>query len=483
MALAGLVVCSAGCGKRAAETEARGETVHLVWYQIGTVQKDGKIVEKQVNDYISEKIGVTVEIIPVNWNDYNAKMRSVISTGASWDMAFASSWANDYLEIAQKGTLLELDELLKVYGKDLLSDIDSRFWTAATINGKIYGVPSQKEISNMPMWVFTKEYVDKYQIPYEDLHTLEDLEPWLSLIKEKEPDVVPLYLISEFTAPTYMDKITDPVGIEYGDGTLTVKNVFETSRMMETLNTMHRYYKAGYINSDAAVARDDRNVKRFVTKGDGQPFAESTWSMTLGYDVVASPIMENQVTNASARGALTVISKDCENPQKAVAFLNLVNTDMYLRNLLNYGIEDVHYRKVPVTEEELKAASGKRYIYGYKVHVLEDSGYSVPYYVQGGLYNTWVLDTDPVDKWDTFVTYNENSQEAPTFGFDFDGSSVSGQLFNFRIILDEYGPALYTGSVDPEVYVPMLNRKLYEYGMQDVIDEMQRQIDSWKQSS
>lgn len=482
-ALAGLMVFSAGCGKEIEEADVSGEPVHLIWYQIGTVQQDGKIVEKQVNDYISEKIGVTVEIIPVNWNDYNAKMRSVISTGARWDMAFSSSWANDYLEIAQKGTLLELDELLKVYGKDLLSDIDSRFWSAATINGKIYGVPSQKEIGNMPMWVFTKEYVDKYDIPYEEIHSLEDLEPWLFTIKEKESDVVPLYLTSEFTAPTYMDKITDPVGIEYGDETLTVKNVFETKRMMETLKTMHRYYKAGYINNDAAVARDDRNVKRFVTKGDGQPFAESTWSQTLGYEVVASPIMETQITNASARGALTVISKDCENPQKAVAFLNLINTDLYLRNLLNYGIEDVHYTKVLVDEDELEAASGKRYIYDYKVHVLENSGYSVPYYVQGGLYNTWVLDTDPVDKWDTFVSYNENSVEAPTFGFDFDGSRVSGQLFNFRIILDQYGPALYTGSVDPEVYVPMLNQKLNEYGMQEVIDEMQRQIDSWKQSS
>ena len=44
---------------------------------------------------------------------------------------------------------------------------------------------------------------------------------------------------------------------------------------------------------------------------------------------------------------------------------------------------------------------------------------------------------------------------------------------------DEYGPALYTGSVDPEVYIPMLNEKLYGCGMQDVIDEMQRQIDAW----
>ncbi len=458
---------------------AKEEPVHLVWYQIGTVQPDGKVVEKQVNDYVSEKIGVTVEIIPINWNDYNAKMRSVISTGARWDLAFSSSWANDYLEIAQKGVLLRLDDLLEEYAPTLLAETDERFWQAATINGAIYGVPSEKELGNMPMWVFTKEYVDRYNIPYETLHTLEDLEPWLALIAEKEPDVVPLYLTSEFTAPTYMDKIMDPVGIEYGDETLTVRNVFETQRMQDTLGTLRRYYKAGYINSDAAVARDDRKVKRFVTKGDGQPYAESVWGRTLGYEVVASAIMETQITNASARGALTVISKDCPYPEKAVEFLNLVNTDLYLRNLLNYGIENVHYTKVPVSTEEQEEASSKRFIYDCRVHVAEDSGYAVPYYVQGGLYRTWVPDTDPVDKWDAFVEYNRESVEAPTFGFDFNAGPVSGPLFDFRIILDEYGPALYTGTVDPEVYVPMLNAKLYEYGMQDVIDEMQRQIDTW----
>lgn len=482
VALLVLALLYAGSRRQTENAASQSEPVHLIWYQIGALQPDHKIVEAQVNAYTAEKIGVTVEIIPINFADYNAKMRNLINTGAKWDLAFSSSWANDYLEISQKGALLPLDELLQLYGKDLLEGIDERFWKAATINGHIYGVPSQKEIGNVPMWVFTKEYVDKYDIPYEELHSLEDLEPWLSLIAEKEPDVVPLYLTSEFSAPTYMDKITDPIGIEYGDETLTVKDVFETERMLTTLQTLHRYFQAGYINEDAAVARDDKAVKRFVTKGDGQPYAATVWGNALGYEVVTSPIMETQITNASARGALTVVSKDCQNPQKAVEFLNLVNTDLYLRNLLNYGIEDVHYTRVEVEPGEMEGITDTGYIYDRKVHLIENSGYSVPSYVQGGLFTTWVLDSDPIDKWNTFVAFNRDSVEAPTFGFDFDGSAVQEQILNLRIILTEYAAALYTGSVDPKVYVPMLVRKLKANGMQDVIDEMQRQIDVWKRS-
>ena len=471
-----------GCGKET-ETNSNGEEiVELTWYQVGDNQKDDEMVLEEVNKYTEEKIGVRLNIVKVGWGDYNQKMQVVINTGDEWDMCFTCSWTNDYLQNAQKGAFLALDDLLQEEGKEMYDQIDPRFWEAAKVGGEIYGVPSEKEIGSMPMWVFTKEYVDKYNIPYEDIHSLEDLEPWLALIKEKEPDVVPMYLTKDYSAPTYMDKIQDPVGIEYGDDSLTVKNVFDTEKMQSTLDTMRKYYEAGYINKDAATASDDKSVKRFVTKGDGQPYAALIWAKDLGYDVVASSIMDTQVTNASARGALTAINKNSEHPEKAMEFINLVNTDQYLRNLLNYGIEGVHWEKVDVPQEELDAAEGKPYIYDCKVKLDPEKSkdYSVPYYVQGGLFNTYVLDNEPIDKWATFKEYNDAAEEAPSFGFDFDLSNVSTQVAGFRNVLDEFGKSLYTGSVDPEEYLPQLDKKMQATGINDVIDEMQTQIDDWK---
>lgn len=472
----------AGCGKSAGTNESGQEIVELTWYQVGDSQKDVQMVMDKVNEYTMEKIGVKLNVISVGWGDYNQKMQVVINTGDKWDMCFTCSWANDYLQNVQKGAFLELDEILTAEGKEMFESIDSRFWEAARVGGKIYGVPSEKEIGSCPMWVFTKEYVDKYNIPYQDIHTLEDLEPWLALIQEKEPDVVPMYLTRDYSAPTYMDKIQDPIGIEYDDDTLTVKNVFETERMKETLNTMRKYYLAGYINKDAATAYDDKAVKRFVTKGDGQPYAELIWGKDLGYEVVASEIMETKVTNASARGAMTAVNKNSEHPEKAVELLNLINTDVYLRNLLNYGIEGVHYEFVDVPADEMEAAKDKPYVLDKKIKQIEETkkDYSVPYWVQGGLFNTYVLDNEPVDKWSTFKEFNDASEEAPSFGFDFNLDPVSTQVAGFRNVLDEFGKSLYTGSVDPEEYLPQLQKKLEATGVQDVIDEMQRQIDEWQ---
>lgn len=469
--------------KNMQETTQEEEGTELIWYQLGEAQKDTELVMEKVNDYLMGKIGVKLKVITVEGTDYTKKMQVVINTGAKWDLCFSSSWANDYLQNAAKGAFLELND--RIENTQMYDTIDERFWEAAKVQGKIYGVPSGKELANMPMWVFTKEYVDKYNIPYETIHTLEDLEPWLELIQEKEPDVIPLYLTKDYTAPIYMDRIQDPVGIEYGDQTLTVKNVFDTEKMQETLQTMRRYYTKGYVNQDAATASDDRSRKRFVTKGDGQPLAEVIWGKELGYEVVASPIMETQITNASARGALTAVNARSEHPEEAVEVLNLINTDSYLRNLLNYGIEGVHWERVEVSEEEAAEAEGKPYVYDCKVHLIPEKfrDYSVIYWVQGGLFNTYVLENEPIDKWARFKEYNDASREAPSFGFDFHLEAVETQVAGFREVLDEFGKALYTGSVDPDEYLPKLKEKLEKAGIEDVITEMQQQVNAWKEEN
>lgn len=470
------------CGTNVEINDKEQEITELVWYQVGDAQKDDQLVLDEVNQYIQEKIGARLNIVKVGWADYSQKMQVVINTDDVWDMCFTCSWTNDYLQNVQKGAFLELDSLLQEQGKQMYEEIDGRFWEAAKVGGKIYGVPSEKEIGNSPMWVFTKEYVDKYNIPYEDIHSLEDLEPWLKLIKEKEPDVVPMYLTKDYTAPTYMDKIQDPVGIEYDDENLTVKNVFETEKMKSVLKTMRKYYLAGYINEDAAIASDDKTIKRFVTKGDGQPYAELTWGKDLGYEVVVSQIMDIKITNASARGAMTAINKNSKHPQKAMELLNLINTDEYLRNLLNYGIEGVHWERTDADAAEVEAVEGNRYAYDFKIKLNEDSAknYSVPYWVQGGLFHTYVLENEPLDKWIVFKEVNDASLAAPSFGFDFNLEPVSAQAAAFRNVLDEFGKSLYTGSVDPDKYLPELNKKLEAAGIREVIDEMQRQVDEWK---
>lgn len=56
----------AGCKKsQTADGKNGKEIVELTWYQIGDAQKDSKVVEEKVNEYLADKIGVKLNIISV----------------------------------------------------------------------------------------------------------------------------------------------------------------------------------------------------------------------------------------------------------------------------------------------------------------------------------------------------------------------------------------------------------------------------------
>lgn len=452
----------AGCSSTA--TSKKSDVVTLKWYTIGAEPKDLQIVEDEANKYLEEKIGVNIDMNFIDYGEYSQKLGVIINSGEAYDLAFTCSWAGDYLGNARKGAFLDLTPYLDNIGSEMKEAIDDRFWSGAEVDGGIYAVPNQKEICTAPMWVFTKEYVDKYNIPYTELHSLEDLEPWLKLIKENEPDVTPLYITKGFSAPQYFEQLVDPVGIEYENDSLVVKNMFETDKMKSTLETLRKYYQAGYINADSATAQDDKSVKRFVTKGDGQPYAEVLWSKDLKYDVVASQITDSYITNASTTGSMIAVSKNSKNPDKAVEFLNLLNTDEYIRNLLNYGIEGTHYESV--NDKQIKLTD-------------KASDYSVGYYTLGNLFITKVLDNEPETKWDEFQEFNDAAKESAVLGFKFDTSKVTNEIAAINNVLEEFKSTIYSGSVDVDEYLDKLNKKLKDQGIDRVIEEMQTQLDAW----
>ncbi|EHK2441040.1 ABC transporter substrate-binding protein [Clostridium perfringens] len=459
-----------GCGSGGSASSSGGEgekPVNLVWYVIGKPQNDGELVEEEVNKYIKDKINATVDIKHIDFGDYSQKMNVIANSGEEYDLAFTCSWAFPYLDNARKGAFLELNDLIDSHGKDLKNVIDERLWKGAEVDGKIYAVPNQKEIAGAPMWVFDKELVEKYDIPYQDIHSVDDLEPWLALIKEKEPDFVPFYTQGDGIPIEGIEDITSGLGIFYDDESLTVKNMYETEELKHLFTKLREFYEKGYINQDAAVSNMKNEVKRFVWKADGQPYAENGWSQSLGREVVTSSIVSSYVTNASTTGAMTAISATSKHPEKAMELINLVNKDSTLRNLLMFGIEGTHYEKV--SDNQIKRDP--------------NGPYSVTSWAYGNLFDTYVLDSDPVDKWDAFEEFNQKAKTSTILGFKFDTEKVVTQMSAVSNAFEEFIKPLYTGSVDTEETLEKLNKKLYDSGLEDIKVELQRQLDEWKKEN
>lgn len=446
------------------------ETYEIKWYTIGTPQKDTAKVFEEVNKYTKEKINATVDFTQIDWGDYDQKMQVIISSGESFDLGFTNG--GTYIQDAQKGAFLPLNDLLDSHGKELKAALDPALIEGASIDGELYGIPSNKEAARQTVYTFNKRLVDKYDFDIESVKTLEDLEPMLQVIKENEPDITPIATFKAYLPFDYLFENQLPFGFRLEGDTDTAINFYETDEAMETFKTMHKYFNAGYIKADAATSTDTwpMDIENwFVRLGDSQPYADSLWSRSAKYDVVSVPAEQPTTFNTSVTGAIQAISVTSKNPEKVMEFLNLLNTDEYLRNLVDKGIEGEHYTQ---NDDGTIADLDARI-----------DNYNLPTYSLGNHFILKLYEDDPADKWESFKAFNDSAKTAPTLGFHFDISAVRTELASLTNVSEEFAEALFTGSVDPEEYLPKANKKFEEAGLQIVLDEIQKQFDAWKEAN
>ncbi|RAP75195.1 ABC transporter substrate-binding protein [Paenibacillus montanisoli] len=477
---AGMVLSA--CGKNAdnggntAASNSNTETstekpVELIWYTIGTPQKDVDKVMAEVNKYTSEKIGVTVKMNMLDWGDYDQKMKVMTASGEPMDIMFSASWAFDYVQNSRKGAFASLDELLQKEGKGITEVLDPAFLQGSKVDGHNYGIPANKELPAQEVWRFNKNLLDKYKLDIKGVGSLESLEPLLKTIKANEPTVTPFALDKNYVPYVPYDYIIQglPMGVKLDSTDLKVVNVLETPEMKQALQTMRKYYKAGYVSAEAATTTSVSDLqtagKWFLDRAATQPFADNAWSSSYGYPVVSTPASDSIIYNWSVMGSLQTISANSEHPDKAMAFLNLLNTDPYLRNLVDSGIEGVHYKKTADNRME---------------NLADSKNYDMPTFSLGNIMLTYLNPSDPDNKWESFKEFNSAGKKAPTLGFNFDSSKVATELAAVQNVKEEFMSALYTGTVEPDEYLPKAVEKLNAAGFGKIIEEAQRQLDEWK---
>jgi len=151
--------------------------------------------------------------------------------------------------------------------------------------------------------------------------------------------------------------------------------------------------------------------------------------------------------------------------------LNLLHTDKELLNLLDWGIEGVHYVKVPGNDNMIKLPDGvdpskRAYNHGSQ-------------WMFGNQFLSYLWENEAPDKWEQFRKFNESAEPSLSLGFTFDPSNVKAELAVLNNIRDEFTAALETGSVDPDEVLPKYIEKAKEAGAYKVLQEKQRQLDEF----
>ncbi|WP_158629978.1 ABC transporter substrate-binding protein [Cohnella sp. AR92] len=480
------------------EAKANGPDISkfrkLKVYTVGNFpQPDSKAVVAEINKYLKEKINAEIDFQGLPWSSWAEKMVLAYQSGEQVDLTFAPNWA-DFANNVAKGAFLPLDDLLAKYGQGITQSLDPRFLEGGTVDGKIYAIPTNKEIGESHTIMLRKDIVDKYGFDVNSIQTLEDLEPWLETIKEKEPAYAPIWLSgSGSDTLAYFDKTRESMKENFryelvaGAPAVIVLDT-KTDKMvissMESDTAIYRWklysdwFKKGYINKDAATTKTSaedalKAGKTWMKFGSDKPGSDKEDSSATGVELVKLKGNEPEISTASVSNSMMAIGRTSVDPERTMMLLNLLHTDPYLVNLFDFGVEGKQYVKIEGKDNFIKLPDG--------VATRTDTGWNPGIeWMIGNQTLTYLWDGESADKWQKFKEYNDSAHKVKSFGFNFNTDPVKTEVSVISNIIKEYRPLLETGSLDADKVLAEYNSKLKANGIEKIRTEAQKQYDEWK---
>ncbi len=373
---------------------------------------------------------------------------------------------------------MPLDELVNNYAPDIFMQIPREAWDLTRINGLIYAVPHLTAWSEAQGVMADKTLLEKYQIKFNQAGTIPALDEALQKVFQGEPQLAGK-LLGEVTG------VGDPRSWGYEPAQLpgvlrtnatarTVMNWYATPEYRQAVETLNRWRQAGYLPNQPlkpdnllearkigeypfhlTVFRKDLQAQADLQEGhphDGMTF---------------QPVLLSGVTNN-----LTGVCANSQNPNLALAFLNLVYTDEGVYNLLAKGIEGVHWGWVD---------AGQRLI--TRPDILEVKKYNLHRdWMFGNQFLAYAENPQEVGTWQQIAQQN-NSASVPLDGaFVFDPALVQAEMTAVEAVIARFDPGLRWGVVNPNdsnLGIEAFNRELQAAGLEKVLQEMQRQLDAY----
>ncbi|MFE0555665.1 ABC transporter substrate-binding protein [Paenibacillus sp. NPDC058910] len=450
-------------------TETSKDIPTLTWWTIGgQVPNNFSKAVDAMNAYTAEKIGVKVDIKVASWGEWDTKMNTIVNTGEPFDIMFTNS--GKYSKQVAMGAFADITDLVQSETPDLYKLIPEKVWEGTKIGGKYYSVPTYKDSALTQYWVFDDKYVQKYGIDMNNIKTLQDLDKPLHDMKAGEgKSFYPLPMTQGEGLNGFFNEYDDltlgfpPIGVKADDAARTVVSVLEQPDVMANLKLLHQWYQDGIINPDAPTKTENDKGRPFFA-AQAFPGAEVSWQINDAvekYNMVQhyGPIY----TTSTIQGSLNAISANSKYQKEALKYLELVNTDPKLRNMLAFGEIGVDYNNVD----------------GEKVIERTSDTWPLAAYTQGTFFNLAVTKGAPEDQWEQVKKLNDAATSSTVLGFALDITDLQTEVANCQAVWDKYKYELITGASDPEKMVPKITAELKSAGMDTIMQAAQEQINNY----
>lgn len=441
-----------------------------------------------ISDYVKSKgLNVKFNINFIPFTDFKDKMLVMAASGDSWDMNFDGDWLS-YKQMAAKGSYMAINDLLPKFAPNLYKKYQEQgTLSAATVNAQIVGLPWTMKMNQRLFAGWRSDLADKAGIAVapDSVKTIEDVDGLLRQLKKAYPNEklsrstpLPIYMIRD----EWVDLNFHGLGYYLNDPKVTVQPVEQQPFYLEAVKMAKVWYDDKLINRDAMIDKEDgaaewRNGKTLLTLtshewANADPgFSDPSFKqqMSLLYP-------DKKQVNRTALANVVAINRNSKHADRVLRFLDMIETDQKLYDLVQYGIEGKTYK-----------LDGETAVYPDGMNTTTSN-----YMEWGGQWAFWKpqfmrpTSTYPKDFWvheAEFAAEPENVN-SPIDGLFIAEDAMKNELAKRDQASDEGSKPLEYGiTKDADKEVAAYIEKQKGNGLDKILTETQKQIDAYLASS
>ncbi len=329
--------------------------------------------ESPVAQKIQEITGVTLEIENEMGGDPKQRLGIMAASGEYPDLVYAKG---DLNILKEAGAILELDDLIEEHGpnlKTLYGDYLPRLrWSIDDPHIYYVGTYPVHEVSLEPSAAFWLQHAVVKELGYPELKTLDDFESAIKEYYAKCPqiegqDTIPLTILADEWR--FLISVTNPAWAATGgsdDGewyvdpeTYEVVRHHTREEEKEYFRWLNHMYNEGLLDPESFTQKYDQ-YKAKIASGRTLALTDAAWEISEAqtalrqagledrmhgqYPIVLDEDTECRVNQSPGYtgGWGISITKNCEDPERAIAFLDWMATEE-AQVLTHWGIEGEHW--------------------------------------------------------------------------------------------------------------------------------------------
>lgn len=482
-----MVSLFAGCGKnggnaeqskdQGAKTADAGKkqevTTLNILYPGDVSDRFSEFLKNEFADRMMKDLSMKVNVTFLPWAQYWEQKDIMLAAKEPIDLYWDG--LPDLASFVNKKQARVLNDLIDKYAGDMLKVLPKEQLKGATINGKIYGIPTAYAPSSAMYQLVTVRQDILEAVGMKEIKTAEDLMEFAERTKKQFPnmkgpaDIIFKPLTRYFTDEQYHWVAYQDL-VVFGEESKKVYSYFETPAFQKLAKFNREMYKKGLYTEDLTIKyneRDSRMQTGLYLWVEGSVGKEMEIDSTVKANAPEARLKSYLLKPDGPRyitatgGEVLCIPETAPNPDGAMRFLNWIyaSKDNYMFAL--YGVEGKDYE---IVDGRVKKLSSNDFFYEW---MFRNKNYQM---------FAPEIDQKAID---TYEHWDDNAIRSVSLGFRFNNESVKNIETALAEVAGKDLLPIETGFADFDTEYPKAIAKLKAAGIDKYVQEVQRQFDEF----